>query len=82
MNPGIIASLMAALIRLIPAEGVKIALDALLDKIEDYVKKTPNKWDDNALRLCAVIRAQLNIPDNDAPATTVTTTTTVTPPTP
>lgn len=82
MNKSIISSLLAALFRLIPEDGVRIAIGAMLHKIKEFVKKTPNKIDDNIIPLCDIIERQLNIPDEDTPKVEVTTTTKVTPPTP
>lgn len=52
--------------RFITAENVikikNIALDKILDEIEDYCAKNDVSWDESALK---VIREALNIPDND-----------------
>ncbi len=64
MRTTLIASLITALIKMLPPDAVKKGLDGLLDKIEDFVTKSPNKLDDSILTLCGVIRQQLNIPDH------------------
>lgn len=65
MKTTLIASLLTALIKMLPADAIKKGIDGLLDRIEDFVSKSPNKLDDSILPLCGVIRQQLNIPDND-----------------
>lgn len=41
-----------------------IALDKVLDEIEDYCAKNSVSWDETALK---AIREALNVPDNDEP---------------
>ncbi len=64
MKTTLIASLITALIKMLPSDTIKKGIDSLLDRVEDAVAKSPNKLDDSILTLCGVIRQQLNIPDN------------------
>jgi len=47
-------------------ESAKKAIDAMLDVLEDQIKKSDTKWDDivigNAIKVC---RKVANIPDDD-----------------
>ena len=60
----LIGNLIGALIKALPGDAIKQGLDAMLDKIEDYVARTKTKYDDDiVLPLIDIIREQLNIPD-------------------
>lgn len=66
MNPGLIATLLEALVRTLPVDIVKKGLDALLDMIEDAISKSNTKWDDAVvLPLIAALRAQLGVTENE-----------------
>ncbi len=50
--------------------GIKIyqlATDEQIDKLEDYIEETENKFDDALLPVIAILRKALNVPDNDSP---------------
>lgn len=49
----------------ITPENVAKCIDGLLDKIEDYVKNTDNKYDD---KIVAIIRQLSGVEDNDIEA--------------
>lgn len=63
----IINLLMPTLLALIPDDIMKIALDKLLDSIEDAIAKSPTKVDDAlVLPILSALRVKLQVPDNDA----------------
>ena len=50
----------------VSTEEAKERIDALIDKVEDWVKDTDSKIDDiTILPLCKLIRRVADIPDND-----------------
>lgn len=60
-------------------EEIKIVIDAFLDKVEDRIAASPNKFDDLAIGSCiTLIRKTMNIPDNDKAVTINADTVTVT----
>lgn len=62
MNPGLIASLLESLIRILPKDLVKKSIDNLLDFIEDAIAKSSNKWDDSiVLPLLSELRKQIGV---------------------
>lgn len=67
MKTTLIGSLITALLKVVQDDAeIKIWIDSLLDKIEERVAASPNKFDDaTILPLCNLIRKQLNVPDND-----------------
>lgn len=77
MNPGLIASLLESLIRILPKDIVKKSIDNLLDFVENAIKKSDNKWDDAVLPLIAALRVQIGVteetgsPYEDKPTATV-----------
>ena len=63
----IINLLMPTLLALIPDDIMKIALDRLIDSIEDAIAKSPTKVDDAlVLPILSALRVKLQVPDNDA----------------
>ena len=63
----IINLLMPTLLALIPDDIMKIALDKLIDSIEDAIAKSPTKVDDAlVLPILSALRVKLQVPDNDA----------------
>ena len=66
MKEKLITLLLEFLLKKIDAKLVKVGIDAMLDAIEDYVEKTPNKYDDAFIGgLCKTLRVALDVPDND-----------------
>jgi len=64
----IIGYVLEALSELLTPEKMKEVADRLLDKIEDAIAKSENKYDDLLLPLIQkLIREPFNIPDNDEP---------------
>lgn len=62
----VISSLIAALLKSLKPEHVKVAVDAFLDVIEKKCVESKTQIDDTlVLPICATIRAALNVPDND-----------------
>lgn len=62
MSTTLIGSLVQALLKVIPEDAIKKGIGALLDNLEDYIKKTPNVVDDAiVLPIVEVIRKQLGI---------------------
>lgn len=62
MNIGLITAILESMVRALPADAIRTGLDGLLDHVEDYVAKTPNKIDDAvAIPLMNALRAQLGI---------------------
>ena len=62
----IINLLMPTLLALIPDDIMKIALDKLIDSIEDAIAKSPTKVDDAlVLPILSALRVKLQVPDND-----------------
>lgn len=79
-DSGLVAALVGSLVRALPAGIVKAGLDSFIDKIEDLVAKSPNKFDDAVvIPLLKALRAQLSIEetagglyeDKPAPAASV-----------
>ena len=63
----IINLLMPTLLALIPDDIMKIALDKLIDSIEDAIAQSPTKVDDAlVLPILSALRVKLQVPDNDA----------------
>ena len=63
----IINLLMPTLLALIPDDIMKVALDKLIDSIEDAIAKSPTKVDDAmVLPILSALRVKLQVPDNDA----------------
>lgn len=67
MQTGALGRLISTLLDFIKNdEEIKIAIDAFLDKVEDRIKESPNKFDDVAIGSCiTLIRKTMNVPDND-----------------
>lgn len=67
MQTGAIGRLISTLLDFIKNDDeIKEIVDAFLDKVEDKVKNSPNKFDDVAIGSCVtLIRKTMNIPDND-----------------
>ncbi len=62
----IIAELLAVALKNLSADAFKKVIDAALDKVEDAVTSSPNKWDDAlVLPLATKIRELLQVEDND-----------------
>ena len=56
----------AAIVEKCDAETARKVADSVLDKVEDYIKKTPTKIDDVLLHMIKTcIREPFGIPDND-----------------
>lgn len=68
MQTTLIGHLITALLKFLKDDAeIKIAVDALLDKVENRIAATPNKFDDVAVGSCiTLIRKSFDIPDNDA----------------
>jgi len=65
MKNWIITNAINLLLELLSPEIIKKALDSFLNTIEDYVEKTPNKFDDAAIgTLCSLVRKAIGIPDS------------------
>lgn len=63
----IINLLMPSLLALIPDDIMKVALDKLIDSIEDAIAKSPTKVDDAmVLPILSALRVKLQVPDNEA----------------
>lgn len=63
----IINLLMPTLLALIPDDIMKVAIDKLIDSIEDAIAKSPTKVDDAlVLPMLSALRVKLQVPDNDA----------------
>ena len=61
----IIAGLMRELLKALPSDVLKDAVDVFLDKIEEIIEKTPNKIDDAAiLPVIKLIRETFDIDAN------------------
>lgn len=62
----IINLLMPTLLALIPDDIMKVALDKLIDSVEDAIAKSPTKVDDAlVLPILSALRVKLQVPDND-----------------
>lgn len=62
----VINLLMPTLMALLPDDIMKVALDKLLDSIEDAIAKSPTKVDDAlVLPILSALRVKLQVPDND-----------------
>ena len=62
----IINLLMPTLLALIPDDIMKVAIDKLVDSIEDAIAKSPTKVDDAlVLPILSALRAKFKIADND-----------------
>lgn len=60
----VIATLLRELLKRLDAETVKGLVDSLLDKVEDKIAATPNKWDDATVQpLIDTIRSLAAIDD-------------------
>ena len=63
----IINLLMPTLLALIPDDIMKIALDKLIDSIEDAIAQSETRIDDALiLPILSALRVKLQVPDNDA----------------
>lgn len=63
----IINLLMPTLLALIPDDIMKIALDKLIDSIEDAIAQSETRIDDAlVLPILSALRVKLQVPDNDA----------------
>ena len=63
----IINLLMPTLLALIPDDIMKIALDKLIDSIEDAIVQSETRIDDAlVLPILSALRVKLQVPDNDA----------------
>ena len=62
----VINVLLPTLMSLIPDDIMSVALDKLLDAIEDAIAKSPTAVDDAlVLPVIVALRQKLNVPDND-----------------
>ena len=62
----IINLLMPTLLALLPDDIMKVALDKLIDSVEDAIAKSPTKVDDAlVLPILSALRVKLQVPDND-----------------
>lgn len=62
----IINLLMPTLLALIPDDIMKIALDKLIDSIEDAIAQSETRVDDAlVLPILSALRIKLQVPDND-----------------
>ena len=62
----IINLLMPTLLALIPDDIMKIALDKLIDSIEDAIAQSETRIDDAlVLPILSALRVKLQVPDND-----------------
>jgi hypothetical protein len=62
----IIKQMLNLLFTLLPKDKFNTVVDSLLDKLEEQIEESENKWDDAlALPLITKIRELLNVPDND-----------------
>ncbi len=62
----VLTGLVEALVKNLPADKAKEVADSLLDKVEDAIVKSDNKWDDLMLSLIKkAIREPFGIEDND-----------------
>lgn len=58
--------LLPSLMSLIPDDIMKVAVDKMLDSLEDAIAKSPTPIDDAlVIPLINALRAKLNVPDND-----------------
>lgn len=58
--------LLPTLMSLIPDDIMKVAMDKLLDSIEDAIAKSPTAVDDAlVLPILSALRVKLQVPDND-----------------
>ncbi len=80
MQTTLIGNLLTALLKFLKSdEDIKIVVDALLDKVEDRIAKSENKFDDVAIgAIITLIRKSFDIVDNDTPVTINTETVNVT----
>ena len=63
----IINLLMPTLLALIPDDIMRIALDKLIDSIEDAIAQSETRIDDAlVLPILSALRVKLQVPDNDA----------------
>lgn len=61
-----VSALVASLLSNVNEESVRRAFDSILDRIENIVADTENKYDDAAiLPVVDMVRTALSIPDND-----------------
>jgi hypothetical protein len=60
-----IGSVITAIIKHLPPDIVKEGIDKMLDKFEEKIDKTENKWDDLLLPLFKALRAQLGITEEE-----------------
>jgi hypothetical protein len=66
MRSILIAQLVNVLLNILSNDIMKLAVDKMLDFIEDYVTDSANKVDDAlVLPLCRRIRETFDVPDND-----------------
>jgi hypothetical protein len=66
MRSILIAHLVNVLLNILSNDVMKLAVDKMLDFVEDYVTDTTNKVDDAlVLPLCRRIRETFDVPDND-----------------
>jgi hypothetical protein len=66
MRSILIAQLVNVLLNILSNDVMKLAVDKMLDFVEDYVTDTTNKVDDAlVLPLCRRIRETFDVPDND-----------------
>jgi len=71
MQTTLIGNLITALLKFLKDDKeIKTVVDAFLDKVEDRIAASPNKFDDMAIGSCiTLIRKSFDIPDNDTPVT-------------
>ena len=62
----VVNALLPTLMSMIPDDIMQVALDKLLDSIEEAIATSETKVDDALiLPLLAALRVKLNVPDND-----------------
>lgn len=63
----IVNAMLPTLMALIPDDIMKIALDKLIDSIEDAIAQSETRVDDAlVLPILSALRVKLQVPDNDA----------------
>ena len=63
----IVNAMLPTLMALIPDDIMKIALDKLIDSIEDAIVQSETRIDDAlVLPILSALRVKLQVPDNDA----------------
>lgn len=59
----VVSQVIANFLKSLNPEELRVVLDTLVDKIEDVVEHSDNKFDDNLLPILDFVRDFFNIPD-------------------